>query len=805
MKSLRAFFAFFMAIMLAACSVLPQEIQEAVLQETAAPSPLPTITPTLAPTITPTPQPFARVYSGDHALFNGEYENALAHYQAAYRDSPDPLVQAAAKWGEARAHFAEGRYAETLAALQTLTAQFPDSLHAAHAYFLQGFAYYRLKNYRAAADSWQTYLTLRPNLLDAYVQERRGDALYEAGDFQAALAAYQAAVQAPSIGDDIALDLKVAAAYQQLKDYETALSLYEGIAARASNDYIKAEAAYESGRTLQALGRQEEAFAKFLLAIERYPLSYYSYLSLLALLEAGSEVSELDRGLVDYFAGQHDVAIAAFDRYIAANADDGTAHYYRARALRDRGDYNAAVEAFSKFIADYPAHARWADAWGEKAYVQWYHLNAHELAAQTLLGFVSNAPSGPISENYLFSAARIYERGGQEEKALEVWARLANEYAGSEQASAAVFLMGVVYFRRGDAPAALEAFNRSLAASVRKADSARAYFWIGKTYKKMGDDESAFAAWREAQSRDPGGYYSERARDLLLEREPFASPIISNLRFNLAAEKKDADAWTRLTFNLLPETNLDGLGALADDPRIRRGSELWQLGRYDDARAEFENLRLELEAARDAVGSYRLANYLLELGLYRPAILAARQTLSLAGLEEHTESMMAPLYFSHFRYGLYFSDIILPNAQANNLDPLFLYSVIRQESLFEGFAASNAGARGLMQIVPSTGADIAAQLRWPPNYDESDLYRPDVNVAFGAYYLARNRALFENDLYAALAAYNAGPGNALQWKRLAGDDPDLFLESIRFEETRNYIRNIYEIYAIYRRLYGAAE
>ncbi len=106
--------------------------------------------------------------------------------------------------------------------------------------------------------------------------------------------------------------------------------------------------------------------------------------------------------------------------------------------------------------------------------------------------------------------------------------------------------------------------------------------------------------------------------------------------------------------------------------------------------------------------------------------------------------------------------------------------------------------------MPSTGADQAAQLSWV-NYTDKDLYRPDVSVAFGTHYLARNRDVLNNDLYATLAAYNAGPGNALQWKELAGEDPDLFLESVRFEETRNYIRNIYEIYAVYRRLYSSTE
>ena len=65
--------------------------------------------------------------------------------------------------------------------------------------------------------------------------------------------------------------------------------------------------------------------------------------------------------------------------------------------------------------------------------------------------------------------------------------------------------------------------------------------------------------------------------------------------------------------------------------------------------------------------------------------------------------MMAPAYFSRVRYGLYYSDLIIPNAQAREFDPLFIYSVIRQESLFEGFVRSNAGAHGLMQVIAPTG------------------------------------------------------------------------------------------------------
>jgi soluble lytic murein transglycosylase len=90
---------------------------------------------------------------------------------------------------------------------------------------------------------------------------------------------------------------------------------------------------------------------------------------------------------------------------------------------------------------------------------------------------------------------------------------------------------------------------------------------------------------------------------------------------------------------------------------------------------------------------------------------------------------------------------------------------------------------------------------WPPGYISEDLYRPKVSIAFGADYLALQREYFNGDMYAALAAYNAGPGNALIWKDLSGGDPDLFLEIIRFGETQQYVKGIYEVFLIYRRLY----
>lgn len=802
MKTLRLLLGLWLVLSLAACSTL-ENFPAIPPGWTVTPSITTTPEATFTPTVTPTPMPVARVSEGDKALFNGDYDLALLNYQTALQDSPDPNIRAAAKWGEAKIYYAQGRYNETLTALQTLTTEYAQSPQAAQSYLLQGFVYYNLENYPAAADSWQTYLVLRPGVLDAYVQELRGDALFSANNYAEALSAYNTAIAAPSLSDDTTLDLKAAGTQKALGNYEEAIALYDGIIGRASSDYVKAQALYEAGLANQAQGQNAEAIERFRFAVENYPLAYHSYLSLVALLDAGGSVDELDRGLVDYFAGQYAVAIAAFDRYLETNPadNDGTAYYYRALSKNSLGQYDEALADYDIFINNFSAHPRWSDAWGEKAFIQWAQKGDYTGGAQTLLEFVNLAPTSPVAADYLMSAARIYERDAQYDKAVETWARVMLEYPGSNQSSYAAFLTGIIEYRRGNAQAALDVFKRSLALSTSAEDKTRALFWIGKADQKLGDSNGALDAWREAQNLDPGGYYSERARDLLGERAPFAPGSSPALSVDYTRERADADAWMRITFNL-GEADLNGPGALASDPRIIRGREYWELGMYDEARLEFEDLREELEAVNDPVGSYRLANYLLELGAYRSAIFAARQVLTIAGLDEHAESMMAPVYFSHIRYGLYYSELVIPMAQQEGFDPLFVFSVIRQESLFEGFVRSNAGAHGLMQIIAPTGAQIASELGKPINYVEEDLYRPYVSVMFGTHYLARNRALLNGDLYATLAAYNGGPGNAAAWKELSGDDPDLFLESVRFEETRNYIRNIYEIYAIYRRLYG---
>jgi soluble lytic murein transglycosylase len=790
------------AVSLAACQYQPPffgltPTPSITLTPSITPSPIPSPTPSP----TPTPIPSVRVSQADRALFNGDYETARREYQLVLADTVDEQIRAAALWGLGHIEYDDKRYDVALSIYQQLINDYPNSPHFAQAYFLLGQTYLVLERYQETADALAMYISLRPDLIDAYVQELRGDAFYAARDYANALAAYNAALQAPHLDDAIQLQIKIAQAHATSGNYTDALVIYDSIASTSTNDNTKAQMDLLTGQAYIALGQIDNGYQRYMHAVENYPKAYDSYSALVELINAKYPVNDLDRGLVDYFAGKYDVTLLVLDRYIAANPEnDGTAHYYRALALHALGYYAEEIEEWSLFIANYPSHRYWADAWDEKASTQWYYLDNYVIAAQTLLDFVQSVPTHPEAADFLMEAGRVLERSGRLEDAAQVWRRVADEYPASGQASQALFWAGIARYRTQDLTQALSDFQRSLILADKPEDQARASLWIGKLQQKLGDLTATQNAWQQAQALDPTGYYSVRARDLLTGLAPFASPLIYNPNIDITAERDEAAAWVRLTFNLPADTDLSELGALRQDPRLKRGTELWELGLLDQARTEFESLREAV--SENPADSFRLANYLVDLGMYRTGIFAAREVLTLAGLDEHAASLKVSAYFNHVRYGQYYADLIVLAAQNNDFHPLFLYSIVRQESLFEGFVHSTAGARGLMQIMPSTGASIAGSMDWPPNFDADDLYRPIVSINLGTHYLAYNRDAFNGNIYAALAAYNAGPGNAVIWKGLAGDDPDLLLEVIRFEETRQYIRYIYEIYSIYRALYN---
>jgi soluble lytic murein transglycosylase len=146
-------------------------------------------------------------------------------------------------------------------------------------------------------------------------------------------------------------------------------------------------------------------------------------------------------------------------------------------------------------------------------------------------------------------------------------------------------------------------------------------------------------------------------------------------------------------------------------------------------------------------------------------------------------------------FPLWFFDIVQPES-GDELDPLLVTALIRQESAFNIRAQSRVGARGLMQLMPAT-ARMLAPVR------TNKLFDPKTNIELGTKYLRKRLAQYNGDVELTLAAYNAGFARVDQWKRrYPTENRVLFIDMIPFRETRDYVATILRNYYWYTRLYG---
>ena len=138
------------------------------------------------------------------------------------------------------------------------------------------------------------------------------------------------------------------------------------------------------------------------------------------------------------------------------------------------------------------------------------------------------------------------------------------------------------------------------------------------------------------------------------------------------------------------------------------------------------------------------------------------------------------------------------NAYRQDLDPAVVFGLIRQESMLDKNAQSAVGAKGLMQIMPETGQQIARSLG-EPWQAENSLFNPDVNIKYGAFYYKQLLNRFDGHFALATAAYNAGPNRVSKWLPATRPVPaDVWIETIPFKETRKYVTSVLAYSIIYQ-------
>ncbi len=760
---------------------------------TATPSPTPTSTPTPSPT--PTPQPEVRLAQADRAMHNGDYAAAATLYADLIGA---PLGDEQARAVELGAGIARLKNGETHSAIEALLwflQAHPEDKLSADAHFWLAEAYRKLDtpDNPAAVEHYRRYLQLRGDVIVAYVRERIGDALMDEGDYAAAEGEYrQAIMYAPTTSFALNIREKLAQLYIRQGEYKKALAQYDDILLVATIATYRARIQTLAGQTLLLDGQTQAGYQRFLNVVNLYPETRYAYEDLIALIEAGVAVDEFQRGLVDYHAKAYDPALAAFTRAIQANHRVADSRYYAGLAFRAQGDTTNALRQFNLIIQNFPNSAHWGDAWLDKAdtLARSGDING---AVEVYRQFAAGYPAHTQAPEALWQAALLLERSQRYTDAAQAFRAYQTAYPFGEHASESLHRAGLAALRAGDESTALKAWQ-SLSSTYPLSDYFQAaLLWQGKVLAGA-QPISATRLFSQAVAAGADTFWGIRAAQELAGSEPFR-PVSFTLEFDEQTQRAIAEKWLAERLGLTDTFRLRTLrDDIAADLRWMHGHELWRLGLQAEARDEFESLRKSYTG--DAVALYQLAVAFREIGLYRSSIICADAVIRLA----RARPADAPFYLAWLDYPTHYADLVVPEAQKRKIDPLLIFSVIRQESLFEGLAVSTAYANGLMQIIPSTGLEIAGQLNWQ-NYTTADLFKPYVNIPFGVYYLARWRNGFEGNVLAALAAYNAGPGRSANWLRTAGDDPDLFYETVTLNEPRLYIRRITEYYAVYQQLY----
>lgn len=152
-------------------------------------------------------------------------------------------------------------------------------------------------------------------------------------------------------------------------------------------------------------------------------------------------------------------------------------------------------------------------------------------------------------------------------------------------------------------------------------------------------------------------------------------------------------------------------------------------------------------------------------------------------------------------YPVEYSETIVEEAAANDIDPLLVCAIIKSESNFDPQAVSSVGAVGLMQLMPDTASWLAG--KHGIEYDESMLYDADYNIRLGCLYIASLLEHWNGNVVAAVASYNGGHGNVDKWISSGiwnGTEEDI--DKIPFAETRTYTGKVMSCYDNYINLYG---
>ena len=807
------------------------------------------------------PAPSSAVPSPPQAEQTGpapEEQTAAYYLSGGYQVFPPPRPASWSDFEEAAKFYAQGHFEEAHQLLGRIYQAKLTSRQNQQVRFLLGIAAYQTGRW----DEVEKHLAGAgrvPAALQEYTYYFRGQAALADGRYDQAqswLSQYLAARPDSPLAAE-ALTSKIMAEYYQGRR-EEALAECQS---RFKND-DSGRFRLLAARILEGLGRRNEARAQYRTAMEnsnRRPVraeAAQKYEELLTpfLLEKGNDQEKLEMVRLLKKEWRLEEGLDLIERLLAEQPPlsiRGDLVSDKARLLFYSGRIKEALGYYQPYAK--PDAAK-RNPSGARMYARCLaRLGRWEEAAAAYLLTAEVTHSSGNADEFRLEAGLLYLKAGDKDKAEAAWKKIRPAAAAGRFKDDLIWQRAWHYYRQKDWKQAATQFQALMQQCPKSKMLRDARYWLGRSLEKDGRTKEAQRHYRALAASNSEFYYRMLAEQSL-KQVGSATLFPDHLTFRrlLTASCPGQDySFLPLRFHQAdsvgrPEWALSdpglGLGDLRTESKkaarlssiplaaadlnqaILRLAELAAAGAVDlahqeafyiherlgdkqppvspQARKASKKAQGELNARLSAlkIRSFAFCSaYLAETGDYAAFVRLQYKNfrLLISGRSEEDKDKARRRF-----YPLAYPDAVLKAAQDSNLHPALILSVMRTESYYQADILSAANAKGLMQLLPTTGAKVADLAGVAAPAHEA-LFDPNLNIRLGSWYLAALYQEFDGQLPLALASYNAGPFNVKRWVEQSGDmDLAEFIESIPFDQTRHYVKIILGYFYQYRLLYA---
>ena len=380
----------------------------------------------------------------------------------------------------------------------------------------------------------------------------------------------------------------------------------------------------------------------------------------------------------------------------------------------------------------------------------------------------------------LLGAANRYLVANRPDDYLPLYTAVYEDFPADPAAAASHWKVVFQAYLNGQ-PETSDLLREQLQKYPENANAGSALYFLGRSMERASDFASAAAYYRRLAQSFPNTYYALLARQRLTQPEIQNAPLSQNAAeflgsFSLPEAKPIVQEASSNTTARVGRSRLLRAAGLIDlaDAELRFG-----------ARTDGQPALLAMEMAGAAETPYQ----------------ALRMMKSLSSDYLNLPLDLAPQKYWQLLFPLPYRDDLVGNARLKDLDPYLVAGLVRQESEFNPQAISRANAYGLTQIRPATGK-LYAKRSGIAAFTNRSLFQPALNLKIGTTILRSMLDQNSGSLEQALASYNAGPNRVIEWLMWRNyREPAEFVESIPFNETREYVQAVLRNADIYRRLY----